>query len=372
MSAYLTPIITAIVIFPILAALAVVPYALHQYRRFGSISKLKLLIFFSFCFYLLCAYFLVILPLPDRAAVAKLTTARYNLVPFTAARYFFKTTVLRLTVPATYVVALKQSGFIQPFFNLMLTLPFGLYLRYIWHVSFKKALIASFCLSLFFELTQLSGLYFIYPRSYRLFDVDDLILNTSGGLIGFAIEPVFAKIFPSIEQLNQDAASERLVASFWRRFLALLIDLFIFNLVSDMITTRSHQLSNQNYGIYLVEVLIYFVAIPYFWQGGTLGKHLVKIRMVGVDEQRLGLLPLLFRQFLLFGVMLGNVRFLIPSLLQWISDAKSQHVLAFYFTGLAICGAFLLLCALNTLVLLLKKNSRMFYERVTKSHEIGY
>ena len=31
-----------------------------------------------------------------------------------------------------------------------------------------------------FELTQLSGLYFIYPRSYRLADVNDLINNTVG------------------------------------------------------------------------------------------------------------------------------------------------------------------------------------------------
>ena len=33
--------------------------------------------------------------------------------------------------------------------------------------------IFSFLLSLFFEVTQLTGLYFLYPGSYRLFDVDD-------------------------------------------------------------------------------------------------------------------------------------------------------------------------------------------------------
>lgn len=42
-----------------------------------------------------------------------------------------------------------------------------------------------------FELTQLSGLYFIYPRSYRLADVNDLINNTVGGIVGYWLTPLF-------------------------------------------------------------------------------------------------------------------------------------------------------------------------------------
>lgn len=55
----------------------------------------------------------------------------------------------------------------------------------------------SFLLSLFFELTQLSGLYGIYPRPYRLFDVDDLMLNTLGGTIGFLISGTLKNIIPN-------------------------------------------------------------------------------------------------------------------------------------------------------------------------------
>ncbi|MGE9575057.1 VanZ family protein, partial [Escherichia coli] len=69
---------------------------------------------------------------------------------------------------------MKQSVFLEPAFNVLLLIPFGIYLRYYFRLSFMKTMIASFCLSLFFELTQLSGLYFIYPRPYRLFDVNDL------------------------------------------------------------------------------------------------------------------------------------------------------------------------------------------------------
>ena len=60
-----------------------------------------------------------------------------------------------------------------------MTMPFGVYLRYYFCYHWRKTLQLSFLLSLFFELTQLSGLYFVYPGSYRLFDVDDLIVNMS-------------------------------------------------------------------------------------------------------------------------------------------------------------------------------------------------
>ena len=67
-----------------------------------------------------------------------------------------------------------------------MTMPFGVYLRYYFCYHWRKTLQLSFLLSLFFELTQFSGLYFVYPGSYRLFDVDDLIVNTVGSMIGFA------------------------------------------------------------------------------------------------------------------------------------------------------------------------------------------
>lgn len=66
-----------------------------------------------------------------------------------------------------------------------------------------KTMIASFCLSLFFELTQLSGLYFIYPRPYRLFDVNDLVTNTLGGIIGFVVTPLFTFMLPTRRRMDE-------------------------------------------------------------------------------------------------------------------------------------------------------------------------
>ena len=48
----------------------------------------------------------------------------------------------------------------------------------------KKIVLISFALTLFIEVGQLTGLFFIYSRSYRLCDVDDLSCNTLGGFLG--------------------------------------------------------------------------------------------------------------------------------------------------------------------------------------------
>ena len=42
-------------------------------------------------------------------------------------------------------------------------------------------------LSLGVEITQLTGIWGIYPCAYRQFEVDDLILNVSGVLAGYLL-----------------------------------------------------------------------------------------------------------------------------------------------------------------------------------------
>lgn len=371
MSAYLIPITTAFFTFIFLALIAVIPYAILQYRKYGSISKLKLLVFFSFSFYLLCAYYLIILPLPSQDFVAHLHTPWMQLVPFNALHYFITNTVFRPFQPATYVPALKQSAFLQPFFNFALTIPFGLYLRYIWQLSFKKVLLASFSLSLFFELTQLSGLYFIYPRPYRLFDVDDLILNTLGGTFGYLVEPLFAKLFPPLSKLNADANQKRNVASFSRRAIAFIIDWLILLIIYAALSLLDPSLGLTNFVSYLVGIILYFVLLPYFSNGATIGKQMVKIRLVTEAKTPIGFIPLLVRQLLLYGLILGDVFYFIPLVLAKF-DADAGTSKAFYFTVLIIAGIALLLFIMNVLVLIFKKNSRMFYEHMTNTKEIGY
>src|SRR5699024_2137695 len=84
-------------------------------------------------------------------------------------------------------------------FNFLLLMPFGVYLRYFFnHRGFwKKALGLGVSLSLFYEITQITGIYGIYNCTYRIFDVDDLLLNSTGALIGFLLSPILLDLFQS-------------------------------------------------------------------------------------------------------------------------------------------------------------------------------
>ena len=79
---YLEIIKYAIIFFPLVAFLFTFPFILVEYHKFGSISVYKSFILYLFILYLICAYFLVILPLPTIREVALLKTPRTQLVPF--------------------------------------------------------------------------------------------------------------------------------------------------------------------------------------------------------------------------------------------------------------------------------------------------
>ncbi len=73
------------------------------------------------------------------------------------------------------------------FYNVLLLIPFGVYLAVLWRtITFKQAVVLSFLASLTIESLQLvlsaTGLIMV-----RTFDVDDLILNTLGGAVAFCV-----------------------------------------------------------------------------------------------------------------------------------------------------------------------------------------
>ncbi|MGZ7305265.1 VanZ family protein, partial [Streptococcus pyogenes] len=79
------------------------------------------------------------------------------------------------------------------------------------------------------------GLYFIYPRPYRLFDVNDLFVNTLGGTIGFLVTPLFTFLLPTREEMDAESYAKDNRVTFTRRFVAWLIDWGILNLFAWML-----------------------------------------------------------------------------------------------------------------------------------------
>ena len=277
MSAYTFPIKMGIIIFPIIALLFTIPYMIKQYHKFGAIPFLRTFIVYSFILYLLTSWFMVILPLPKIETVSKMTGPWMQLVPFNGLVEIIRYTNFNLFDISTYISTLKSPLVYTVLFNFFLTLPFGVYLRYYFNRKWWEVIVISFLLSLFFEVTQLSGLFGIYPRPYRLFDVDDLIVNTLGGFLGFLITPLFEKFLPSRDSLDEKSYEKGKIVSFPRKSVATLIDFVLISIV-----TFSGILNNDylDLSIYSLIILLYFMIFTIIFRGRTIGKFIVGIKLV--------------------------------------------------------------------------------------------
>ena len=271
---YLESIKTAIIVFPIIAFLFTIPFILYQYHKYGSINKFRVLIIYSFILYLITMYFLVILPLPSREEVANMTGRTIQLIPFSFIGDIARETNFNILDPSTYISTLSHPSVYTMLFNVVMTIPFGMYLRYYYKCSLKKTIILTFFLSLFFEFTQLTGLYGIYPRPYRLCDVDDLITNTLGGIIGYFIMGLVDDFLPTRDEIDEETIEDGKRVSGFRRITLFFLDGFVYLCLSTILSLFSGTLF-----MTLISFIIYYGVIPYFWSGKTIASNFLNVRV---------------------------------------------------------------------------------------------
>ncbi len=356
---YVTVIKYATLVFPLVAFLFTIPFILIEYHKYGSISPLKSIITYLFIYYLLCAYFLVILPLPKISEVAKMTSPRLQLIPFDFLLDFIKHTSLRINDLSTYLPAIKESYFYVPLFNVFLTIPFGIFLRYYFKCDKKRVILYTFLLSLFFELTQLSGLYFIYPRGYRLCDVDDLIQNTFGGLLGYYIAKPILTLVPKIDEINESARKRGKTVSGLRRTVCYLLDLLILMTIELLIII----LSGDHFYLSIIIAIIYYFLIPLLLGTATLGQKFLKIE-VRDDQNKRNYFRTFLRRIIAVSIYILTP-FFVCSMMMHQPDNIIRELI-----GLMIIGILFLMYA-GTGLKYLFTNKEMLYEKLSKTKLIS-
>ena len=344
---YLSTITYAMILFPILALFITLPYMVINYRKYGSVNKLRTLILYSFILYLLTIYLLVILPLPDRDSVRHSYTDMINLMPFSFVMDFIKENPLVLSKPATWLMALKHSTFYVPAFNVLMLIPFGVYLRYYFKCSFKKTALLTALLSLFFELTQLSGLYFIYPGSYRLCDIDDIIQNTTGGCIGYALGWFAVKLLPSRDNIDEKSLEAGVRVSGIHICLSLIIDTFIISIPYSISHTTLP---------FPMFIAIYFAIIPLF-NGKTLGSALLRFGLYFEKNKWFGTI---FR-----GLLLTAYFYLIPIGLQNMMYEFNKYADSLLYICLFLITFMILILFLIYTIAVVLLNKRLLFDRIS-------
>lgn len=349
---YIEAIKTAILIFPLIAFLFTLPFILHQYHKYGAIHKFRTLIIYSFILYMITIYFLVILPLPSISDVTK-PDKLMNLIPFSFVDDFINKSSFIINDPNTYLQALTSSSFYVAAFNILMTIPFGMYLRYYFKFSFKRVFFFSFCLSLFFELTQLTGLYFIYPYPYRLFDIDDLILNTLGGLLGYLLMGLIDNFLPTRDEIDKQSKELGKTVSGLRRITLFFLDMFIFIIFTIFISLFTKK------AIY-ISFIIYYILIPYFKNNQTLGGKFLNVKL---DFPNKKLVRLILRITFIYLYYFVLVYFLVISLFAIINYLNLNTFIIFILIVLVLLGVFTFYL---TNIIIILKDKTIFYDKLFK------
>ncbi len=314
MQEYFEPIRTALQVFPAVAAAGAAPIMVSHYRRFGRLQPVRTGVLYSMIFYSIAALFLVILPLPERTAdfAARYAGAKTpQLTPFKFIAEFAAAAAEREPSRLRDVLTLfGMRQFLQPFFNLLLLLPLGFYLRYYFRLPLVKSAAVLVATTLGFELLQYTGLLGLYPVPYRLFDVDDLMLNTAGGLLGYAAMPLLARVLPSPKP---GYATRPAFVALGRRALAFGADLlFVFATVVAAMLIPPIPRAVQPWigaGAIIIDLLL----LPMLPRRQTLGMMLLRFRVVGDGAPRATVPQILVRFVMLVGVPYGFARIVIET-----------------------------------------------------------
>ncbi|GKU77452.1 VanZ family protein [Paenibacillus sp. L3-i20] len=369
MLTYVLPIKMAVFVFIFASFFLVIPWLLYSYRKYGFFSVGYSIISFSFIFYMLSALFLVLLPLPetrDTCSFQSANTVYYSLTPFTFVTDVAKNSAVVWSQPATYIGIIKQSAFWQAAFNFLLLLPFGVYIRYFFRDKryWKHALAAGFMLSLFYEVTQVTGIYGIYNCPYRLFDVDDLLLNSLGTLAGFAVAPIVLALFPSKEtiQSKRHHIFEKDIVTPIPQLLALWIDVLVVRISFSLTSWLFPAYTFYDYMLYSMLYLIVFFVIPLCWNGKTIGTNFMRYRLTNAGSEK-PFWSYIGRRFLAL-----YLTWLTISLLGETNQLDIPMSSAFYITHVLVTLVLILVnltiwavLIIHVLLVIVKKDRRLFY-----------
>lgn len=166
--------ILAVVAGAVVAVLAFIPFVAISYRRRGGLTLWRTALWAGAAVYFWAIWTYTLIPMPESDDYR---CRGLNLRPFE----FVDDIRSAVAVSGRY---LTDPVVLQVALNVLLFLPLGFFLRVLGGRGILIAGLSGLAISGIIETTQLTGVWGLFPCAYRVFDVDDLIANTSGALLG--------------------------------------------------------------------------------------------------------------------------------------------------------------------------------------------
>ena len=381
MRSYVDAILTAVMWFPFVAFLFTLPFMVVQYRKYGAVLMLRTVIVYSFILYLMCADFLTILPLPPIEKVAQLKSEYLQLMPFTDVVNWIQKSGAVLNQPATWIRLIWNRDLFVMVANIVMLIPMGIYLRYYFGCSWKQTFFISLGTSLIFELTQLSALFGIYPRPYRLCETDDLITNTLGGMIGFWLAKPLMKRLPTHEHLNAVAYHKGQHVSVTRRVTAALVDWMLIGFVMAILVFATPMLAWLFEGkvattllrlamLYVTVVFLYFILGEWLQGGLTIGKRLTHLRLI--DDRGGQGRPKLWQCMIRYALLYyGFVPLPVVALILWIASYNNEHINYLIFGASILLLLLYMIVVVMVVIRVLTKSNQLPHGELSKTRNIS-
>ena len=209
-----------------LAFLLFVPYVARQYHRRGEVGVGHAALSFAALVYALALIGYVVMPLPQiTPGFCARGGAGVQLRPLQFVQD------IRAGIDGGGArELLRNTALLQVSFNVLLFVPLGMLARHLFRLRVITATALGLGVSIIVECTQLTGDWFLYPCAYRLFDVDDLLANSVGALVGAIIAPVLRLVPGQPAESALAGATPRPVTVF-RRLLGMVCDLLLFYVI---------------------------------------------------------------------------------------------------------------------------------------------
>lgn len=297
---FLLPVTMALSVFPLVVLILMLPVAVISYRRRGRAGGWTTLVFYSFLFYLLAAVLQTVVPLPSDPA-GYCAAQNYASTPQLRPFYFVQVLQERAQGDWSPGSVLGYGAVWSTALNVALLAPLGFFLRYLVGLRFIAATAIAAGVSLLFELTQLTGLWFVYPCAYRLFSVDDLMLNTAGAVLGWLLAGAVGRLLPALEpDRERRRYATRVTVS--RRLFALLADAVGFVVLTGLVVGLIVLFGGPATGrgpVIAVLAAVWFLLVPVL-TGSTIGKRAMLLRVERTNGRRAGPVSLLVRNGVLY------------------------------------------------------------------------
>lgn len=321
LSAYLDTVRTGFLTFVGVGALILLPLVALHYRRFGRVEPRRALVLYGLLAYGLVALALIFLPFPAHSQVCQgeqmlstvplqwVTDMRNNMA------YYGRSGIGAMVT---------SSAFAQQAFNLALFVPLGIVLRKAYGKGPLAVIAIGLGISLAVEVVQYTGNFGVYACPYRIADVDDLISNTAGSLLGWMLAPM-AIMVPTVQPGEESAARPGTI-SVPRKALALIVDAVALLVIAKLALPDDPRWA-------LGLAVLIRVVLPAATGGWTPGGWLLRYRLRQLDGSRANPARIALRELLGVTGFFAYAVLVSPLFDSWQGFGLDLLVVALVFLG---------------------------------------